>query len=121
MVPPVLTCSRKLVSKAVRSLSAEFDKETVPTSVSGDSDTRQLAFFGADNSVLSPPDSSIAAFSHQQQFEVLSTTVLEVSQDIYSDYLCTFLFLIFISCCIYRMRLQCLVGKGAYFKHIPTA
>lgn len=81
MVPPVLACSRKLVSKAVRSLSVEFDKETVPTSMSGDSDTRQLAFVGADNFVLSPPESSIAALSQEQQFQVLSTTALEVSQD----------------------------------------
>ncbi|XP_023703556.1 uncharacterized protein LOC111862417 isoform X3 [Cryptotermes secundus] len=77
MIPPVLTCSRKLVSKAVRSLSAEFDKEAVPTAISGDSDTRQLAFVGADNSVLSAPGSSIAALSQEQQFKVLRTTVLE--------------------------------------------
>lgn len=83
IISPVLPCSRKLVSKAVRSLSAEFDKETVPISVSDDSDTRQLAFIGADNSVLSPSDSSITALSREQQFEVLSTTVLEVSQDIF--------------------------------------
>lgn len=91
MIPPVLTCSRKLVSKAVRSLSAEFDKEAVSTAISGDSDTRQLAFVGADNSVLSPPGSSIAALSQEQQFKALRTTVLEVSQDICSNYLCTFL------------------------------
>jgi hypothetical protein len=121
MVPSAVTCSRKLVSKAVRSLSAEFDKETVPTSGSGDSDTRQLAFVGADNSVLSPPEGSIAALSQEQQFQVLSTTILEVSQDICSDYLCNFLFLVFVICFIYGMRLQFLFGEGAYFKYIPIA
>jgi hypothetical protein len=80
--------------------------------MSGGSDTRQLAFAGADNSVLSPPDSSIGASAQEQQFKVLSTTVLGVSQDICSHYLCTFLFLILIICSIYGMRLQCLVGKG---------
>jgi hypothetical protein len=75
MVPP-----RKLVPKAVRSLSAEFDREAIQTSVSDNSVPRQWVFIDAGNPVLSPPESSIAALSEQQQFEALSTTVLEVSQ-----------------------------------------
>lgn len=60
---PVLTCSghsRKLVTKAVRSLNAEFDKEKILTSLSGGSETRQWTHVVADNSVLCLPDNNSA-------------------------------------------------------------
>jgi hypothetical protein len=84
IVPP-----RTFVSKVVRSLSAQFDKETIPTSVPGDSVPRQLACTDAGKSVLSPPESSIAGLPQEQHLKVLNTTVLEVS-DTCSHCLCAF-------------------------------
>jgi hypothetical protein len=73
--------ARRQVSKAVRSLSVEFDKETIPSSACDDSVLRQLAFIDAGNCALSPPEeNSIAGLSEEQHFEALSTPVLEVRQ-----------------------------------------
>jgi hypothetical protein len=60
---PILSCSghsRKLVSKAVHPLCAEFDKEAVETSLSGATETGQLKIMGANNFVLRLPDNSSA-------------------------------------------------------------
>jgi hypothetical protein len=70
----------KLIPKAVRSLSAEFNKETIVTSLSGDSETRKLPFVEDVNCALPPPDNSSAELPKEQRLKSFSTTVLEVSQ-----------------------------------------
>jgi hypothetical protein len=73
-------CSVKVISKAVRSLTAEFNKETVPTLLSGETETRKLPLVEDDNSVLPPPDSSSAELPKEQGMKSHGTAVLEVSQ-----------------------------------------
>jgi hypothetical protein len=122
MVPPVLTCSRKLVSKAVRSLSAEFDKEILPTSLSGDGIARQLAVIDAHNSKFSLPEHSVAGLSQEQKFEVLNTTVLKVSQTCFC-YLCVFCLHFSLFVAFMEWDFIGMLGKEAYLKFmsIPTA
>jgi hypothetical protein len=73
-------CSTKLIPKAVRSLSAEFNKETALTSLSGDRETRKFSPVENDNSVLPLPDiSSSTELQKEQEVKSYSTTVLEVS------------------------------------------
>jgi len=73
-------CSTKVIPKAVRSLDAEFNKETVPTSLSGETDTRKLPLVEDDNSVLPPPDNSSAELPKERGMNADGTAVLEVSQ-----------------------------------------
>lgn len=73
-------CSMKVIPKAVRSLNAEFNKETVPTLLSGENETRKLQLVEDDNSVLPPPDNSSAELPKEQGMNSYDTAVLEVSQ-----------------------------------------
>ena len=73
-------CSTKVIPKAVRSLNAEFNKETIPTLLSGETERRKLPLVEDDNSVLPPPDSSSAELPKEQGLKSCSTAVLEVSQ-----------------------------------------
>jgi hypothetical protein len=70
----------KVIPKAVRSLNAEFNKETVPTLLSGENETRKLQLVEDDNSVLPPPDNSSAELPKEQGMNSYDTAVLEVSQ-----------------------------------------
>ena len=72
-------CSTKVIPKAVRSLNAEFNRETVPT-LSGETETRKLPLVEDDNSVLPPPASSSAELPKEQGMKSYGTAVLEVSQ-----------------------------------------
>ena len=73
-------CSTKVIPKAVRSLNAEFNKETVPNLLSSETETRKLPLVEDDNSVLPPPDSSSAELPKEQGMNSYGTAVLEVSQ-----------------------------------------
>ena len=73
-------CSTKVTPKAVRSLNTEFNKETLPTLLSGETETRKLPLVEDDNSVLPPPDSSSAELPKDQGMKSYGTAVLEVSQ-----------------------------------------
>lgn len=72
-------CSMKVIPKAVRSLNAEFNKDTVPTLLSSETETRKLPLVEDDNSVLPPPDSSSAELPKEQGMSSYGTAVLEVS------------------------------------------
>ena len=73
-------CSTKVIPKAVRSLNSEFNKETVPTLLSSETEKRKLPLAEDDNSVLPPPDSSSAELPKEQGMKSYGTAVLEVSQ-----------------------------------------
>ena len=72
--------STKVTPKAVRSLNAEFNKETVQTLLSDESETRKLPLVENDNAVLPAPDSSSAELPKDQRLKSYDSAVLEVSQ-----------------------------------------